>query len=148
MDEEKARKVDGALERARICIYMVVNEALIERGFAGDLDVHVERDGVTKAIVVHVIATVFSRRLYCVHANYPADWWQAFKARWWPAWALRRWPVRYITLEADIRALFPTASLAGPLAGKHEPYIMDDMHGPWSINGRQDGEQKTEAKRG
>lgn len=27
--------------------------------------------------------------------EYPADWWQAFKARWFRRWMLKRWPAKY-----------------------------------------------------
>ena len=49
--------------------------------------------------------------------EYPADWWQAFKARWLPLWARRRWPVRYQVYE--INAYYPTFRVPG-----HDAKIM------------------------
>lgn len=36
-----------------------------------------------------------------VHEQWPADWWQAFKARWFPLRWLARWPVRYERVDVS-----------------------------------------------
>lgn len=36
--------------------------------------------------------------------EWPADWWQHFKARWFPAWAKRRWPVQMTRREFIVYA--------------------------------------------
>ena len=35
-----------------------------------------------------------------LEAQYPSDWWQAFKERWFPNWLLGRYPVRYTQIIA------------------------------------------------
>lgn len=50
---------------------------------------------------------VFGRKLKEITCEWPADWWQAFRARWFPRWWLRRWPVRYERRQLVAHELYP-----------------------------------------
>lgn len=41
-------------------------------------------------------------------AEWPANWWEAFKERWFPAWLKKRYPVRYEGIEWDCRFVYPS----------------------------------------
>ena len=69
------------------------------------------------------------QRFEPVHVEYPADWWQAFKARWLPTWALGRWPVRYHAISWSPAVVYPLIALP------HEPR--------WEIMNLRDSERPT-----
>ena len=60
-------------------------------------------NNVTGQMVVDLKASVLAMptRRVLLKVQYPADWWQAFRARWFPAWWLRRWPIEYEVVEVD-----------------------------------------------
>jgi len=61
--------------------------------------------------VVRAWQEILCQKIEKIEADYPADWWQAFKERFLPAWGKRRWPVRKIHLELVARALYPEIAI-------------------------------------
>lgn len=67
----------------------------------------IKEDYLTQKMIVGIKAAVLCDEIEKVEANYPADWWQAFKARWFPEF-LRRWfPVRFVYVRLSATVYFP-----------------------------------------
>jgi hypothetical protein len=73
-------------------------------------------DHLTDTIVFEVRGFVWAEKKSAKEFNYefPADWWQAFKARWFPAWAKKRWPVQMQKIHIDVKAIYPEFRPAMP----------------------------------
>jgi len=53
-------------------------------------------------------------------AEFPEDWWQAFKERWFPQWLKKRYPVKYKQIVINARALYPSYKAVVP---DHQPVL-------------------------
>ena len=100
------------LEKMKLMAQTIISRELAE-DFANAPEVRSGiLDYVTGSMVLQVRQEVYGRQLDEVKAEWPADWWQAFKARWLPAWALRRWPIKMHAVILEARELYP--KLAAP----------------------------------
>lgn len=62
-------------------------------------------------MILRLTQAVAGEELQRIEANYPADWWQAFRERWLPKWWLALAPVRYNSFELVANGLYPKLSL-------------------------------------
>jgi hypothetical protein len=99
------------LERMKLVALQVISEELAEE-FAippkVEVSAHFDMYG---DIALRVIQTVYGRTMEEVSAEWPYDWWQAFKQRWFPAWAKKRWPVMMHKVILEAKDLYPKLSL-------------------------------------
>jgi hypothetical protein len=95
------RELEG--ERFRLVIESVISRAGLNEGlFQWE---YVE--SVMQEMVLRLVAEITATRPAFHVVEYPATWWEAFKARWFPRWALKRWPVKLTTVRVEARALLP-----------------------------------------
>ncbi len=104
---ESMRMHELVLERKRFAMGFAVSDRF---------DRHEYRVELERQTRIQLSCDLFCRTAEHVESlpsfEYPADWWQAFKARWFPRWAKRRWPVKIATVgggkaKIDVAALFP-----------------------------------------
>lgn len=70
-----------------------------------------ERDPRLHATIVHSFTKLAGQRFPEKRIEYPADWWQAFKARWFARWMLRRWPARMTVITWSPMVAYPLIAL-------------------------------------
>lgn len=95
---------EHVLERFIFAARAWVSQSLID-DFAIETQVILRQ--ITEDVVFELRQVVLGQHLERARAEYPADWWQAFKVRWFPAWAKKRCPVRMTVIEIDVAALYP-----------------------------------------
>lgn len=83
-------------------------------------------DFLSNGMALRVTQKVWGKEVERQEHEYPADWWQAFKARCFPRWARDRYPVRMVRVVMTARELYPGVSFPekGPVIaiGKAGPY--------------------------
>lgn len=149
-DRMKVEEVLG--ERIRFACY----QELLEREWAGLANsVQVESShhvafrmkSLVLRFTAECIALVKKGHRIDIDEEWPADWWQAFKARWFPAWALRRWPVkmREVHVHEQIYGpLCPHVAIADPK--EHLQFLfLDTQRTEGSDDKEGEGERKREA---
>jgi len=99
------RVTDDTLVRM-VCdrVHFVISEQLTLRDVPMcHLEAKVYVDHFLSRMIVSLVAempAVLQQRLV-IDQQWPADWWQAWRARWLPKWWLRRWPVRCERISID-----------------------------------------------
>ncbi len=93
---------NGAIDSMHESIEFEIKQVYAQMAFDTDMalknsniKVFADYCGRTLASVMYKVLT----KEECI-AEYPADWWQAFKERFFPAWAKRRWPVKTTVIVA------------------------------------------------
>jgi hypothetical protein len=81
--------------------------------FAIPTQVSVVADITAEHAVITLTQYIYGETLEDARAEYPSDWWQAFKQRWFPAWLLQRYPVKVRVVEIEVVALYPSISAPG-----------------------------------
>ena len=97
-----------ALERMRYAIDGAVSLECLEQSAIG---VEATVDLLCGQLRTQLDWIVAGEELEHIKAEWPRDWWQAFRARWFPAWALKRWPVVMAWAEMRADAVYPKISL-------------------------------------
>ena len=69
-----------------------------------ELLTHIDHTG---DLVVRLDAQIWADPPKVIRCEWPATWWERFKARWCPAWAVRRWPVRMESRELMAQTIYP-----------------------------------------
>ena len=112
------------LERMKLCAIQQIPRELADH-FVIPPKVEVSDQGLWMydTIALRVIQLVYGRTMEEVKAEYPADWWEAFKERWLPAWAKKRWPVRWVRVRLEAKELYPKLS-----APEHGPQLQLYRH--------------------
>lgn len=77
-------------------------------------------------IRVQMRGFLWGRTIQRHRARYPQDWVEALKERFAPAWLCRRWPIKYLTIDFNLKAIYPTLRYEVP---KHEPRLVLFTHG-------------------
>lgn len=85
------------------------------RAMAESLEGEAYVDAVSGDVKFYFTAMVNGKGNRICAAQYPEDWWQAFKERWFPEWAKRRWPVQYREVRYEkFAAMCPHVHVADP----------------------------------
>ena len=101
-----------ALERMKLIVLNSISEELLDDfAIPPTLEASTMMDWLSDSITLRLKQEVYGRQLDTVEAEWPADWWQAFRQRWFPAWALRRWPVKMHTVRLEAKELYPKLAL-------------------------------------
>ena len=112
------------LERMRIAATMQISKDLVEHfAMPPKVDIASGVDLISNAITLRVVQMVYGRTMEEVRAEYPVDWWQAFKERWFPAWAKKRWPVEWVRVRLEAKELYPKLSVPD-----YQPYLQLYRH--------------------
>ena len=87
-------------EKIRIAIQTAIGNEVLLRG---KIDVESFAKHELRATIVRLRSYVHAmpREKISVHKQWPADWWQAFRARWFPRWWLRKFPVKYERVDIE-----------------------------------------------
>lgn len=106
MTEEKI------LERYKFIAQHIINEKLAGLLYPEDIDVRINTylNPVCDEVAIQIRALIYGEKLDTKLVEYPADWWQAFKAQYFPRWALKRWPVKNKVIRFEIDAIYPNVS--------------------------------------
>jgi len=108
MSEDGATWTTETLERIKLVVLTTISPELAAHfALPPRVEVSPFRGFIADDLAVRIIQEVYGKELERVSAEYPADWWQAFKARWFPAWAKQRWPVRMKQIELVAQELYP-----------------------------------------
>ena len=95
------------LERMKLTALQYISRELVDHfAFPPKVDISAH-DWMFDGVAIRIIQQVYGRTLEEVKAEYPADWWQAFKERWFPAWAKKRWPVEWVRVRLEAKELYP-----------------------------------------
>ena len=114
------------LERLRLGMRTIIEEELLAAQMPGvDITFEVARD-FGRRLVFTVRGGVPAHKAGEKFAEWPADWWQAFKQRWFPVWLLRRYSVRMKDARFELWDVVPTLKLP-----KHQTWrvIVKDYQG-------------------
>lgn len=95
------------LEKLRIGLQEIISSELL--GTELDLEEYLAGH-----LLLKLRGYIWSETLDEWKAEYPADWWQAFKERWFSGWVLKRWPVVYIRKHVKLKVLYPEYKVAMP----------------------------------
>lgn len=98
------------LKRFKFYVSQYISKGLAEQ-FAIPVNIRTEENPMLDNIVLHVVQGIMGETLQKELVEYPADWWQAFKARWFPGWLRRRYPVKMRIVELEAAALYPKVSM-------------------------------------
>jgi len=100
------------LERMKLAAITQISQELVDEYFAipPKVDISAHDDFMFDGVTMRIIQMVYGRTMEEVKAEYPADWWEAFKERWFPAWAKKRWSVRWVRVRLEAKELYPKLS--------------------------------------
>lgn len=113
--------VDAEVEAIRLTLERLdCYRILSSREIEGAYSVEVLKEHLWDGFRVHFTRAIYAQQLETL--EYPATWWDAFKARWFPCWILRHFPVEFTRWEA--KALYPR------LAHQLKPVLCVQKVGP------------------
>ena len=85
----------------------LLNSVSVHVGYVG-------HDFVRDQFTMQIQGFLWGERVEGQIIEYPADWWQAFKARWFPWFLLRWFPVLWMRYEISLTTLYPDFRISMP----------------------------------
>ena len=107
--EDRARCMDASIEEIQLEHQRLSAQIRIDKkAIRGRMEEDFAKDLVRDQVVAMFHHAIFVKDYPKTHiVRYPADWWQAVKDRFAPAWFRDRYPVKFVTIEASAKMLYP-----------------------------------------